>query len=119
MPRSRALARKLEAVPLLDLARQYEQIRGEVLAAVERVCASQQFVLGPEAEALEHELAAFAGTSDAVACASGTDALWLAILAAGIRPGDAVITTPFSFFASVSSIVRAGARPVLVDIDPR
>ena len=119
MPKSRTVASKLECVPLLDLRRQYEQIREEVLAAIERVCNSQQFVLGPEVEALEREVAAFVGTSEAVACASGTDALWLAISAAGIRTGDAVVTTPFSFFASVSSIVRAGARPVLVDIDPR
>src|SRR5438105_922563 len=112
MTKSRTVARKLESVPLLDLRRQYEQIREEVLAAIERVCASQQFVLGSEVEALEREVAAFVGTADAVACASGTDALWLALAAAGIGPGDAVITTPFSFFASASSIVRTGARPV-------
>jgi dTDP-4-amino-4,6-dideoxygalactose transaminase len=103
---------------LLDLHRQYLQIREEVLAAVERVCASQQFILGAEVEALEHEVAAFTGASAAVGCASGTDALWLALLAAGVQAGDAVITTAFSFFASASAIVRAGARPVLVDVDP-
>jgi dTDP-4-amino-4,6-dideoxygalactose transaminase len=111
-------ARKHDPIPLLDLHRQYQQIREEVLAAVERVCGSQQFVLGAEVEALEREIAAFAGASEAVACASGTDALWLALLAAGIQAGDAVITTAFSFFASASAIVRAGARPVLVDVDP-
>ena len=89
-----------------------------MLAAVERVCASQQFVLGAEVEALEREVAALTGASAAVGCASGTDALWLALLAAGVQPGDAVITTAFSFFASASAIVRAGARPVLVDVDP-
>ena len=107
-----------DPIPLLDLRRQYEQIREEVLAAVERVCASQHFILGAEVEALEREIAAFTGASAAVGCASGTDALWLALLAAEVQPGDAVITTAFSFFASASAIVRAAARPVLVDVDP-
>jgi dTDP-4-amino-4,6-dideoxygalactose transaminase len=106
-------------VPLLDLGRQYRDIRIEVLAAIERVCASQSYVLGPEVEALENEFATFTGVSAAVGCASGTDALWLSLLAAGVQPGDAVVTTPFSFFASASAIVRAGARPVFADIDPR
>ena len=103
---------------MLDLHRQYQQIREEVLAAVERVCASQQFVLGTEVEALEREIAAFTGASAAVGCASGTDALWLTLVAAGVQAGDAVTTTAFSFFASASAIARAGARPVLVDVDP-
>jgi dTDP-4-amino-4,6-dideoxygalactose transaminase len=111
-------ARKFDPIPLLDLHRQYQQIREEVLTAVERVCASQQFVLGPEVEALEHAIAAFTGASAAVGCASGTDALWLALVATGVQAGDAVITTAFSFFASASAIVRAGARPVFVDVDP-
>jgi dTDP-4-amino-4,6-dideoxygalactose transaminase len=104
---------------MLDLSRQYETIREEVLAAIERVCASQRFILGAEVEALERELALFTGASAAVGCASGTDGLWLALLAVGVQPGDAVITTPFSFFASASAIARAGARPVFVDIDPQ
>jgi len=111
-------ARKFESVPLLDLHRQYKAIRPEILAAIERVCSSQHFILGPEVEALEREIVSFTGAKDAVGCASGTDALWLALVAAGIGPGDGVITTSFSFFASSSAIVRAGARPVLVDIDP-
>jgi dTDP-4-amino-4,6-dideoxygalactose transaminase len=111
-------ARSFDPIPLLDLHRQYQQIREEVMAAVERVCASQQFVLGAEVESFEREIAAFTGVSSGVGCASGTDALWLALLAAGVQPGDAVITTGFSFFASASAIVRAGARPVLVDVDP-
>jgi dTDP-4-amino-4,6-dideoxygalactose transaminase len=115
---SRSSDGKFDSIPLLDLQRQYRQIREEVLAAIERVCASQQFVLGAEVEALEHELAAFTGANAAVGCASGTDALWLALLASGIQAGDAVVTTAFSFFASASAIVRAGARPVLVDVDP-
>ena len=110
--------KQFDAVPLLDLHRQYEQIRGDVLAAVERVCSSQQFILGAEVEALETEIAAFTGATAAVACSSGTDALWLALTAAGVQPGDAVVTTAFSFFASASAIVRAGARPVFADIDP-
>ncbi len=116
--KSRSVAGKFESVPLLDLHRQYKTIRNEVLAAIERVCDSQHFILGAEVEALEREIAAFTGTSFGVGCASGTDGLWLALLAAGVQPGDSVITTTFSFFASASSIVRAGARPVLVDVDP-
>jgi dTDP-4-amino-4,6-dideoxygalactose transaminase len=108
----------LDAVPMLDLRRQYEQVRAEVVEAVERVCASQHYILGCEVEALEGELAGFCGAGYAVGCASGTDALWLALLAAGVQPGDQVLTTPFSFFASASAIARAGARPVFADIDP-
>jgi dTDP-4-amino-4,6-dideoxygalactose transaminase len=104
---------------MLDLQRQYEQIRAEVLAAVGRVCASQHYILGEEVEAFEREIAGFCGAKYAVGCASGTDALWLALAAAGVGPGDQVVTTPFSFFASASAIVRAGARPVFVDIEPR
>ncbi len=104
---------------MLDLSRQYEKIRPEILAAVERVCASSHYILGEDVIAFESELAAFTGAAAAVGCASGTDALWLALVAAGIQPGDAVVTTPFSFFASASAIVRAGARPVFADIDPR
>jgi dTDP-4-amino-4,6-dideoxygalactose transaminase len=103
---------------MLDLSRQYANIRDEIMAAVERACDSQQYILGGEVAALEKEFAALSGTLDSVACNSGTDALWLAMAAAGIKNGDSVITTPFSFFASASSIVRAGARPVFADIDP-
>jgi dTDP-4-amino-4,6-dideoxygalactose transaminase len=115
---SQSPARQFDPIPLLDLHRQYQQIREEVLAAVERVCSSQQYILGAEVEALEREIAAFTGASAAVGCASGTDALWLALLSAGVQAGDAVVTTAFSFFASASAIVRAGARPVLADVDP-
>ena len=106
------------AVPLLDLRRQYEGIRAEVLAAIARVCDSQGFILGPEVEALEGGIAALTGAAGAVGCASGTEALWLALVAAGVQPGDSVITTAFSFFASASAIVRAGATPILMDVDP-
>jgi dTDP-4-amino-4,6-dideoxygalactose transaminase len=115
MPRP---ASKAQPIPMLDLARQYASIREEVLAAIERVCSSQHFILGPEVEALEREIAAFTGTKEAVGCASGTDALWLALVSSGVTPGERVITTPFSFFASASSIVRAGAEPVFADVDP-
>ena len=107
------------SVPLLDLRRQYDTIREEVLAAIARVCDSQVFILGPEVEALEREIAAQTGAAAAVGCASGTEALWLALVAAGVKPGDAVITTAFSFFASASSIVRAGATPIFIDVDAR
>lgn len=107
-----------QSVPLLDLRRQYDGIREEVLAAIARVCDSQSFILGPEVEALETEIAAVTGAACAVGCASGTEALWLALVAAGVKPGDSVITTAFSFFASASAIVRAGATPFFVDVDP-
>jgi dTDP-4-amino-4,6-dideoxygalactose transaminase len=103
---------------MLDLSRQYAGLRADILAAVERVCASQSFILGTEVEALERESAAFCGVEHAVGCASGTDALWLALLALGVQPGDAVITTAFSFFASAAAIARVGARPVLLDVEP-
>jgi dTDP-4-amino-4,6-dideoxygalactose transaminase len=103
---------------MLDLSRQYAGLRAEVLAAVDRVCDSQHYILGEEVTRFEQEFAALCGTPHAVGCASGTDALWLALAAAGVGTGHEVITTPFSFFATASSIVRAGARPVFVDIDP-
>ncbi|HLK54344.1 MAG TPA: DegT/DnrJ/EryC1/StrS family aminotransferase, partial [Candidatus Angelobacter sp.] len=105
-------------IPMLDLSRQYASIRGDILAAVTRACDSQRYILGDDAIAFEREFAALCGTADAVGCASGTDGLWLALAAAGIGPGDSVITTPFSFFATASSILRAGAKPVFVDVDP-
>jgi dTDP-4-amino-4,6-dideoxygalactose transaminase len=118
LPQETARQNTGAAIPLLDLRRQYETIREEVLAAITRVCDSQGFVLGPEVEALEHEIAALTGATSAVGCASGTEALWLALVAAGVKPGDSVITTAFSFFASASAIVRAGATPIFVDVDP-
>ncbi len=105
-------------VPMLDLSRQYASLRRDVLAAVTRVCDSQHYILGEEVKAFEREFAILCDTRHAAGCASGTDALWLALAAAGIGPGDEVITTAFSFFATASCIVRAGARPVFADIDP-
>ena len=106
------------AIPVLDLKRQYDTIRQEVEAAIARVCESQQLILGDEATALEKEISGYLGVAETIACASGTDALWLCMQAAGIGPGDYVITTPFSFFASASSIVRCGARPIFADVEP-
>lgn len=108
-----------QAVPMLDFGRQFSGIRQEVMAAIERVCDSQQFILGPQVTSFEHAAAAACAAPHAIGCASGTDALWLAMAAAGIGPGDAVITSPFSFFATVSSILRCGAQPLLADIDPQ
>ena len=107
----------LQPVPLLDFSREFAEVREEVLAAIEAACTGQRFILGPEVEQFERAASAECGVEYAVGCASGTDALWLALAALRIGRGDAVITTPFSFFASVSSILRAGARPVLADID--
>jgi dTDP-4-amino-4,6-dideoxygalactose transaminase len=109
----------LQPVPLLDFAREYAEIREDVLAAIEAVCSSQRFILGPEVERFEQAAAIACGVPHAVGCASGTDALWLSLAALKIGEGDAVITTPFSFFATVSSILRAGAQPLLADIDEK
>jgi dTDP-4-amino-4,6-dideoxygalactose transaminase len=103
---------------MLDLSRQYAPIREEILAALAEVVDRQQFILGQPVAAFEQAAAQALGVTEAMGCSSGTDALWLALAAAEIGPGSAVVTTPFSFFASVSSIVRAGATPVLADIDP-
>ncbi len=110
-------SRILLPVPMLDFSREFAQIREDVLAAITSVCESQRFILGPEVERFEKAAALACGVPFAIGCASGTDALWLALAALNIGPGDSVITTPFSFFATVSSILRVGAKPLLVDID--
>ena len=106
-------------VPLFDLKRQWQEVREDVNAALERVFATQQFILGPEVAALEQECAAFLKVKHAVAMSSGTDALLAALMALGVGPGDEVITSTFTFFASAGVIHRLGARPVFVDIDAR
>ena len=117
-------------VPMLDFSRQYTALREDLLAAMTEVCDSQRFVGGPQIERFEHAAAAACGTTFAAGCASGTDALWLAMAAAGVRAGDKVLTTPFSFFATArrlstayligtaSAILRVGATPVFADVDP-
>lgn len=106
-------------IPFLDLRAQYLGIKDEIDEAVERVLDNCQFVLGPEVAEFEKEFASYCGTADCIALNSGTSALHLALLAAGVGPGDEVITVPFTFVASVATILYAGARPVLVDIEPR
>jgi dTDP-4-amino-4,6-dideoxygalactose transaminase len=104
-------------IPILDLSVQHEQLADEIGAAVAKVLRSQKFILGPEVRELEQDLAPYCQCSEAVGCASGSDALLLALMACDIGPGDEVITTPFSFFATVASISRLGAKAVFVDID--
>jgi dTDP-4-amino-4,6-dideoxygalactose transaminase len=106
-------------VPYLDLKAQYRSIKPEIDQAVARVLDSCQFVLGPEVAEFENEFASYCGTTECIALNSGTSALHLALLAAGVGPGDEVITVPFTFVASVATILYAGAKPVLVDIEPR
>ena len=105
-------------VPLLDLTAQYAPMKEEILSAVSEICDSQRFILGPKVENLEKELAAYCQSGGAVGVTSGSDALLIALMVEKIKPGDELITSPFTFFATVGAIVRAGATPVFADIDP-
>ena len=106
-------------VPLLDLKAQYATIESEIQAAMEDVISSQHFILGPKVEELEKKIAEYCGVKYAVGCASGSDAILLSLMALDIDPGKAVVTTPYTFFATAGSIWRLGAKPVFVDIEPK
>ena len=106
-------------IPLLDLRAQYASIREEVRAALDRVIETQQFILGPEVEALEREIAAYCACTYGIGMSSGTDALLAALMAIDIKPGDEVITSAYSFSATAGTVARLGAIPVFVDIDPQ
>jgi dTDP-4-amino-4,6-dideoxygalactose transaminase len=108
-----------QKVPLLDLRAQYETLRAEILPVIERIAESQQFILGDEVRAFEAEIAEYCGAKFAVGCASGSDALRLALMAYGIGPGDAVLTVPYTFFATASAIHLSGATTVFVDVDEK
>jgi dTDP-4-amino-4,6-dideoxygalactose transaminase len=107
-----------KAIPLLDLKAQYARIRPEIEREMHRVLESQRFIGGPDVEKLEREIAAYCGAKYAVGCASGSDAILLALKALGVGAGDEVLTVPYSFFATAGYIVHAGARPVFVDVEP-
>jgi dTDP-4-amino-4,6-dideoxygalactose transaminase len=105
-------------VPLLDLRAQYESIREEIGEAIQRVVESQHFILGPEVQALEHEIARYCEARFGISCASGSDALLLALMALGVGPGDQVLCPSYTFFATAGAVSRLGAKPVFADIDP-
>src|SRR6185295_377983 len=116
---SKPQAPAFQSVPLLDLKAQHATIRDEVREALDRVVESQQFILGPEVEALEREVAQYSGCAHGVGVSSGTDALLVALMAIDLKPCDEVITTPYTFFAPAGAVARLAGKPVLVDTDPQ
>ncbi|MBF0418139.1 MAG: aminotransferase class I/II-fold pyridoxal phosphate-dependent enzyme, partial [Magnetococcales bacterium] len=105
-------------IPLLDLKAQFSTIESEIRGAIDRVLASQHFIMGPEVEACEREIAEYSGCRHGIGVSSGTDALLVALMALDIGPGDEIITSPYTFFATAGVIARLGATPVFVDIRP-
>lgn len=116
---SKLQATTVQPVPLLDLKAQHATIRDEVRDAIDGVVESQHFILGPEVEALEREVADYSGCAHGIGVSSGTDALLVALMAIDLKPGDEVITTPYTFFATAGAVSRLGGKPVFIDIDPR
>jgi dTDP-4-amino-4,6-dideoxygalactose transaminase len=110
---------ELQGVALLDLKRQYEVLKDEIAESLKKVCDSGAFVLGPEVKAFENNIANYSQVEHAIACASGSDALLLALMAANIGPGDEVLVPSFTFFATASAVTRLGAKPVFIDIEPK
>src|SRR5438034_751727 len=106
-------------IPLVDLKAQFDPLRDQMRTAIDHVMDTQQFVLGAEVKSLEDEIAQYSNTKHGIGCASGSDALLLALMALDVKAGDEVVTSPFTFFATGGAIARLGARPVFVDIDAR
>src|SRR5262245_34327607 len=113
-----AIATRRMEVPLLDLKGQYAPLRAEILPVIEKICASQMFILGPHVKELEEAVARYCRVEHAIGLSSGTDALLIALMALDIGPQDEVITSPFTFFATAGTVARVGARPIYCDIQP-